>query len=127
MRKQATYDLFISYADNDAKWVEDFLIPSLGIPNERILTKEDFHPGTDKAPEFERAVNSSRYTLLILSPAFLDDVWAMYSESIVSYSRLKHQYDRLLPLILCPCEPPLRIDKLVSFDCTDETHTTPQA
>ena len=126
MSDQAIYDLFISYVDDDAEWVEDFLIPSLKISNERILTKESFRPGVDKAPEFERAVASSRYTLLILSPAFLDDVWTMYSESIVLHSSVIHQYGRLLPLILHPCELPSRIDKLVSFDCTNEAQWKPE-
>ncbi|MCP4368128.1 MAG: hypothetical protein GY797_08500 [Deltaproteobacteria bacterium] len=64
-------------ADNDSEWVEGFLIPSLGVSSERIITKEGFRPGADKITEFERAVTSSRYTLLILSPAFVGDAKAM--------------------------------------------------
>ena len=120
MTETIQYDLFIVYADGDADWVERVLIPSLGVPSEKILTKEGFRPGADKITEFERAVISSQYTLLVLSPAFFSDVWALYSESIVSYSRAKHRQNCLLPLILHHCELPLRIEKVVPFDCTDK-------
>ncbi len=83
MTETPNYDFFIVYADDDANWVEGFLIPSLGLPSDRIITKEDFRPGADKVTEFERAVTSRRYTLLILSPAFVGDVKAM---SILPYS-----------------------------------------
>lgn len=129
MRNQSTYDLFISYADDDAEWVEGVLIPALGLSAERIITKESFRYGVDAVAEFERAVSESRYTLLILSPAFLADMWGMYSESIASYIRVKDERDRLLPLLLKPCQIPPRIVALkLSFDCTEksdqDTHIT---
>lgn len=122
MSKQATYDLFISYANDDANWVEGSLMPALGLSEEWIITKESFRFGVDSVAEFERAVSESRYTLLVLSPAFLADMWGMYSESIASYARVKDERDRLLPLLLKPCQIPPRIDALkLSFDCTDKS------
>jgi hypothetical protein len=114
------YDLFIVYADDDVEWIEGFLMPSLGVSSTRIITKEGFFPGADKVTEFERAVTSSQYTLLVLSPAFFSDVWALYGESIVSYCRATHRRDCLLPLILQDCKLPLHIEKVVPFDCTDK-------
>lgn len=87
MTETPNYDLFIVYADDDADWVEGFLIPSLGVPSERIITKDGLQPGVDKVIEFERAVTNSRYTLLVLSPVFFVDPWNNYSESIASYSK----------------------------------------
>ena len=120
MTETTEYDLFIVYNGGDAEWVEDVLVPGLKVTDGRILTKEGFRPGADKITEFERAVASSRYTLLILSPGFFADVWTQYSESIVSYCRAIHRRNCLLPLILHNCELPLRIEKVVPFDCTDE-------
>lgn len=121
MTESSNYDLFIVYADENADWVEGFLIPAIGVPPERILTKEGFHPGEDKVTAFERAVMQSRYTLLILSPAFFADVWVMYGQSIAAYARVKDQSDRLLPLIRTSCQLPPHLDALISLDCTHET------
>lgn len=122
MYKPAHYDLFISYAANDADWVEGFFIPTLGLPAERIITRESFRPGADTVAEFERAIVNSRYTVLVLSPAFLADMWASYSESIASYLRVNHERDTLVPLLLKSCELSPRITSLkLSFDCTDKT------
>lgn len=123
MRDTTLYDLFIVYATDDLEWVEGSLIPALGISSERILTQELVRPGAEKVTEFERAVTSSRYTLLILSPAFLADTWTMYIASLASYSRVYSERDRLLPLRLKPCHIPLWIDALkLSFDCTVQSH-----
>ena len=122
MRNQSTYDLFISYADDDVEWVEGFLLPSLGISDERVLTKEDFRPGSDKITEFERAVTNSRYTLLILSPAFFGDIWATYGNSLAAYARVEQQMDRLVPLFLKPCELPPHLGALIPLDCTSDIY-----
>ena len=121
MSAAATYDLFIAYASDDADWVEGFLIPELSLPPERVITQEDFRPGADKVNEFERAVNQSRYTVLVLTPAFLADVWSVYGSSLASYARVKYQQDRLLPFIRQPCELPPRLDTLTPL-CTDASH-----
>ncbi len=144
MAELSTYDIFISYTDDDSEWVEGFLIPALGVPEERIITREKFRPGADKVVEFERAVTSSCYVLLILSPAFLNDIWLGFGELIASYSRVVQQRDRrsrsrsvaygesvakglsrakgdrILPLIRESCELPLRLDSLIPCDCTEE-------
>ncbi|NEQ62434.1 MAG: TIR domain-containing protein, partial [Moorea sp. SIO4A1] len=128
MAELSTYDIFISYTDDDSEWVEGFLIPALGVPEQRIITREKFRPGADKVVEFERAVTSSCYVLLILSPAFLNDIWVGFGELIASYSRVVQQRDRrsrakgdrILPLIRESCELPLRLDSLIPCDCTDE-------
>lgn len=114
------YDLFIVYADDDAEWVEEVLIPSAGLPFVRIFTKENFRPGIERVSQFNQAVTSSHYTLLVVSPAFLDDEWAMYTKSIADYSRVSHP-GRLLPLLLKPCELPQEIELLERFDCTQQT------
>ncbi|MCL2923246.1 MAG: toll/interleukin-1 receptor domain-containing protein [Trichodesmium sp. MAG_R04] len=121
MVKKYTYDLFICFANSEESWVEGFLIPELGIPDERIITRENFRAGADKVVEFERVVKNSRYVLLVLSPAFLTDIWVSYGERIASYSRIVQQRDRLIPLIWESCELPLRLDVIEPLNCTDET------
>ena len=118
MTETIRYDLFILYADDDAEWVEDILLPSLAIPRDRILTREQFRVGVDKIIVFEQAIASSRYTLLILSRSFFNDVWAQYGGTIASYSRITSQQNNLLPLVLHPCDLPQYFAQIEAIDCT---------
>ena len=60
------YDLFITYADVDGEWVESYLMPQTGLNTERILTKKLFQLGAFQVSEFERAVISSQFTVVVL-------------------------------------------------------------
>lgn len=68
--------------------------------------------------QYERAVADSRYTLLILSPAFLADVWAAYANTLSSHLSVNQQRPRLIPLIYAACDLSLGIDALKKLDCT---------
>lgn len=62
MASKSKYDLFISYAQNDAddrKWVEGYLIPALGLPTKRIITQKNFRPSALVIEEFNKAITSS--------------------------------------------------------------------
>jgi len=121
MPNQIYYDLFISFADNDAQWVNGYLMPELGLSPDRLMTREKFEPGVDTLVEFERAISQSRYTLLILSPAFfLMDRWDEYSDRLVAYARVRDARNQLIPLKLKPCELPLHIDAINKLDCTGD-------
>ncbi len=115
-----TYDLFISYTEADRAWVQGYLLPGLGLPPERVIIPQDFRLGAPVVTEFERAVTDSRYTVLVLSPAYLADEWATFGELLVSHTSVAEQRDRLIPLFLQPCTLPLRVDFRVRLDCTDE-------
>lgn len=123
MASKSKYDLFISYAQNDAddrKWVEGYLIPALGLPTKRIITQKNFRPSALVIEEFNKAITSSRYSLLIFSPSFLADKWSIFSEQLVSFANVIHEKDRLIPLLRRPCALPPQIDFRVRLDCTDQ-------
>jgi hypothetical protein len=120
MQPTASYDLFISYATADSEWVHGYLLPALGLPTGRTITSHDFQPGAALVAEFERAIKTSRYTLLVLSPAFLADQWAAFGEMLSAHSSVAGGVERLIPLERHPCALPLRIDFRVRLDCTDE-------
>jgi hypothetical protein len=73
MSAQTIHDLFISCAKADLIWVEGYLLPALGLPKERVITQEAFRPGAPEVSEFDRAVSTSRFTVLVLSPSYLTD------------------------------------------------------
>ena len=114
------YDVFVSHAETDRAWVQGYLLPALSLPPERVITPRDFRPGASIVQEFERAVTGSRYTLLILTKAYLTDTWSTFGEQLVSHASVTEQRDRLIPLLLQPCELPLHIDFRVQLDCTDQ-------
>ncbi|MBN1812801.1 MAG: AAA-like domain-containing protein [Anaerolineae bacterium] len=116
------YDLFVTYADADQGWVQNHLLPGLGLPAERIITKLGFIPGAAKTSEFVRAIQASRHTVLVLSPAYLEDEWAAFGGQLVSYFSVAQRSSRLIPLHLHACELPLDIEFRVKLDCTDRAN-----
>ncbi len=121
------YDLFISCAAADLKWVQGFLLPALGLPAERVICNqqslsgaEAFRAGAIIPEEFERAVKGSRFTLLIISPAYLADEWTKFSDQLASYVTVVEQRSRLIPLEREKCDLPLHIEFRVRLDCIDK-------
>jgi tetratricopeptide (TPR) repeat protein len=114
------YDLFIAHAGDDAAWVHGYLIPELGLPRDRIVTYEDIRPGAWAAQGAEQAVAGSRYTLLVLSPAYGADCWAAYGGLLASHLSVSQQRERLIPLLKEECNLPLELDARVRLDCRDE-------
>ena len=119
-RDNCQYDLFIAYAQDDGKWVEGRLCPALGLADDRVIREADFRPGAALIAEYERAVTTSRYTLLVVTPAYLADKWTALGENLASFLNVQEQGERLIPLLLRPCELPLRIGFRVHLDCTNE-------
>jgi WD40 repeat protein len=135
MAEQADYryDVFVSFADGDRGWVEGYLLPTLALPQGRVITSqrtsrsESFQPGAAIVNEFERAVTGSRYTLLVLSRAYLADQWSTFGEQLASYTAVAEQRDRLIPLLReRDCPLPLRIEFRVRLDCTDQNNWEPE-
>lgn len=120
MAKNYNYDFFISFADADADWVQGYLIPNLGLSSDRLMTRENFPVGSNKVAEFERAITQSRYTLLILSPAFLKDEWSAYGDALVAGARVIDARNQLIPLKRKTCELPLHLEIINELDFTGD-------
>jgi len=112
------YDLFVAYAKDDEAWVLGYLLPALGLPETRVLTTGRFRPGASRAAELERAVTASRYTALVLSPAYSSDAWNALTTELASYLSVSGQQERLIPIEKAPSDLPLRLRYLVRLDCT---------
>ena len=121
----SNYSLFISFSAVDREWVEKFLIPEIGLPPESLITTQSFTPGAYTIEEFERAVINSSCSLLIFTPAYLNDTVNRLGEKFASFLNAEEQARRLIPLILKDCELPLRIKALVQLDYR-ETSRWPQ-
>ena len=111
------YDVFISYSHADEEWVRGELLPRLeGAGLKVIIDYRDFEPGAPLLTEMERAVLESRKTVLMLTPAYLDSEWTGFENILVQTLDPGAHQRRVLPVILQPCELPLRIRALVYID-----------
>jgi hypothetical protein len=120
MAETPSHDLFVSYAADDAAWVEGFLLPGLGLPAERVHSHRDFEPGRPAVDEYARAVEQSRHTLLVLSPAFVADRWGRLVKDLATYLNVKSEQGILVPLRYKPAELGLELRSLVALDFTDQ-------
>ncbi len=113
------YDLFIVHAAADRSWVEGYLKVEIGLEPGCVITPREFDPTATVPAEFERAVTSSRFTLLVLSPAFFSDDWARFSEELGSFATVKVGQVRLLAVDRQACGLPLRLELRVRLNFTD--------
>lgn len=116
---QSTHDVFISYASEDAAWVEGYLVDALTTAGLKVHTEEAFRLGAPRLLEFERAVTQSRRSLLILSPAYRSDNFSDFVSILAQAYGLRTESWPVIPLILHPVELPLRLSELQSLDATD--------
>jgi WD40 repeat protein len=99
--------------------VAGYLLPALGLPADRVLTRDRFRPGAPVVEQFEHAVRDSRYTVIVLTPAYLADEWSTFGERLASHAAVAGGHDRLIPLLLEPCVIPLHVEFRVRLDCTE--------
>lgn len=79
------FDLFIVHAAADADFVHGYLLPALDLPSQRVLLADGLTPGALVVSELDRGVSRSRFTVVVLSPAYLEDRWAVRGEQLASY------------------------------------------
>ncbi len=113
------YDVFISHSHHDVEWVQAWLWPHLESAGlTACVDVRDFQPGAPSATEIERAVLTSRKTVLVLTPAYLAGQWTEFENVMTQTLDPAARQRRMLPLLLQKCELPLRIGMLVYLDFT---------
>ncbi|MBW4502995.1 MAG: TIR domain-containing protein [Scytonema hyalinum WJT4-NPBG1] len=119
------YDLFISYADADRPWVEGYLLDALTQAGVRHLSETAFRLGSPRIQEFQRAVQQSQRTLLVLSPAYLADSFNQFVDLLGQTYGEETQTWPVIPLVLQPVQLPPRLAMLVQLRAvTAEEQTT---
>lgn len=113
------YDVFISYSRADWDWVWDTLLPRLQEAGLRVcIDEQDFEIGVSHLVNVERAVDSSRYTLIVMTPEWVNGEWNEFESLLVGSADPAGRKGKLKPCKLKPCELPKRIAML---DCADLT------
>src|SRR5436190_14986587 len=116
-----TYDVFISHSPADREWVQRFLSPRLEQTGLNVLIgSRDFIIGVPEITNIERAVEQSRYVLLILTPAWVGNEWTEFEGILAQTRGLAERRWCVLPLLLEACTVPSRIAALNYADFTDQ-------
>jgi hypothetical protein len=67
------YDLFVVYTATDAEFVRGYLLPALNLSSSRVMLVDELPLGGVIVSEVDRGVTQSRFTVAVLSPAYLAD------------------------------------------------------
>jgi TIR domain len=117
------YDVFISYRQRepDKAWVRKMLLPRLTAEGIRVcIDYQDFRLGVPLVKQMERAVNQSRYTLAVLSPAYLTSNFAELENILAEHLGLEKTQRRLLAVMRADCLPRLGIRARLWLDMRDD-------
>ncbi len=116
------YDVFVSYSSRkvDRRWVRKTLLPRLEAEGLRVAVDFRAPLGVPKIVFRETAVQKSRYTVLVLSPAYLESDYAEFENLIAQHLGLEESRYRLLPLMIEECTPRLGLRILPILDMSDE-------
>lgn len=117
------YDAFISYRHQEPirTWVRNVLIPRLEAGGLRVCVDyRDFRLGEMLVPAMERAVEKSRYTLAILSPAYLTSNFTELENILAEHLGLEEGQRRLLVVMREQCTPRLGMRARLWLDMTND-------
>ncbi|XP_060560399.1 toll-like receptor 4 [Ruditapes philippinarum] len=86
------YDAFISYANEDLRFILDKMIPKLEEQHLKLcLHDKHFLPGNDIADNIIQAIRNSAKTVVVLSKEFLKRKWCVYEFNM---ARMESIYSR---------------------------------
>jgi hypothetical protein len=117
------YDVFISYRqqDPDGAWVRGVLAERLRTEGLRVfIDHESFKLGAPLVLEMARGVEQSRYTLAVLSPAYLASNFTELESVLAEHLGLEMSERRLLAVRRVPCKPRLGMRARLWLDMTTE-------
>ena len=106
--KPVQYDVFLSHKGTQKAWTENLA---------RRLRDDKFkvwfdkwvlpqHAGRNWIDELREGVESSRKTVLVLSPEFFAGDWPIFESKIIQLTDPVGRLDRIIPLLHTPCEIP---------------------
>jgi hypothetical protein len=124
--RHASFDVFISYRHAGAcgTWVREVLTERLrGAGLAVCLDVDSFRLGAPLVLEMARAVEESRYTLAVLTPAYLESSFTELEGVLAEHLGLETSQQRLLVVRREPCEPRLGLRARLWLDMQscDET------
>lgn len=114
------YDIFLSYALVDGDFALGWLLPRLRDAGVTVAVDiDDFRPGAPVLEEVERCVETSRYTVAVVTAAWVDDHWTTFEILLRQDADVDQGLHRLIPLLLEACDLPRRLAALQMVDMLD--------
>ena len=117
------WDVFVSYRhqEPDGPWVREVLVERLRAAGLRVLVDVDgFRLGAPLVLEMARGVEESRYTLAVLSPAYLAGNFTELESVLAEHLGLEASERRLVAVMREPCRPRLGIRARLWLDMTSD-------
>lgn len=125
MSDPATKDVYISFYEDDApeviQWIKEDLLPKFEVAGATYCTPSDFKIGVSKISNHSLLIENSRYTLIIITPDFLENAWTKFDSSLIRTLSIEDHPNRLLPAKFIECDLPKSIDYLAVADLTNRT------
>ncbi len=107
------YDAFVSYSHLDESFVVEHLMPSLEggeKPFRLCLHFRDWVVGEWIPAQIVRSVETSRRTIVVLSPNFLKSVWAQMEFRTAHLKAIKEKRARVIVILLRDIGPAEKLD-----------------
>jgi hypothetical protein len=116
------YDVFLSYRDQDPDktWARKTLLPRLEQDGLKVIEQRRFRLGAPIVKETERAVTQSRYTLSVLSPAYIDGNFTDLESVLAEHLGLENSQRRLLAVMREYCKPRLGMRARMWLDMSED-------
>jgi len=117
------YDVFFSYRHHEPErsWVRTVLVPRLESAGLRtFIDYRDFRLGEALVLEMARGVEESRYTLLVLTPAYTESNFTELENVLAEHLGLERSERRLIAVTREPTKARLGIRARLSLDMTND-------
>jgi hypothetical protein len=116
------HDAYVSYADADAAWVWDTLVPALERARVRVAVSDDVaEPGVARVVNAERGIRQARRTIMVLTEAYLADRMGEFENVLAQTMGVDEGRHRLIPVkagAFDPARLPTRLSMLTAVDLT---------
>lgn len=116
------YDAFLSFAEEDRTAAETMIKCPLEEMGYSICWHHDaFLPGHPIEDNMERCIYTSKYTIALMSQAFLDSQFCMTEINITKRKMQELSRNLLIPVIVdTDCNIPLELQKITYVHLNDE-------
>lgn len=117
------YDVFVSYRQQepDRSWVRAVLVPRLESAGLRVCVDyRSFRLGAPLVLEMGRAVETSRHTVAVLSPRFVQSTFTELETVLAEHLGLEQAENRLLVVMREPTTARLGLRARLWLDVTDD-------
>lgn len=117
------FDVFISYNEADRDIVRGELLSRLEAAGLRVCVDfRDFNPEVPINKQIQRAVKDSRYTVIVLSPAYLSVDWPQLQSVAGRRINAAARQGQVIPVLVEDCNAPSTLAQLTYVNYADPTN-----